>query len=103
MQQHLSRKKKGSNRRNKCKLKIAKLHQKIINQRDWFLHNYSTKLINDYDRIFIEDLNVKGMVKNHKLAGAISDVSWSKFVSMLTYKAMWYGKDVIKIGRFFRK
>jgi putative transposase len=101
MQQHLSRKKNGSNRRNKCKLKIAKLHQKITNQRNWFLHNYSTKLINNYDRIFIEDLNVKGMVKNHKLAGAISDVSWSKFVSMLTYKAMWYGKDITKVDRFF--
>jgi len=101
MQQHLSRKQKGSNRRNKCRLKIAKLHQKITNQRDWFLHNYSTQLINDYDSIFIEDLNVSGMVKNHCLAGAISDVSWAKFVSMLTYKADWFGKDVVKVNRFY--
>lgn len=100
LQQHLSRKVKGSNRRNKCRLKIAKLHQSIINQRDWFLHNYSTQLINNYDKIYIEDLNVSGMVKNHRLAGAISDVSWSKFSSMLTYKADWYGKDVVKVGRF---
>lgn len=101
LQQHLSRKVKGSNRRNKCRLKIAKLHQKITNQRDWFLHNYSTQLINNYDKIYIEDLNVSGMVKNHCLAGAISDVSWSKFTSMLIYKADWYGKDVVKINRFY--
>ena len=101
LQQHLSRKVKGSNRRNKCRLKIAKLHQKIINQRDWFLHNYSTQLINNYDKIYIEDLNVSGMVKNHCLAGAINDVSWSKFVSMLTYKAEWYGKEVVKVNRFY--
>lgn len=101
MQQHLSRKQKGSNRRNKCRLKIARLHQKIANQRDWFLHNYSTSLINNYDIIHIEDLNVSGMVKNHCLAGAISDVGWSKFTSMLIYKSDWYGKDVVKVDRFF--
>ena len=101
MQQHLSRKQKGSNRRNKCRLKIARLHQKIANQRDWCLHNYSTSLINNYDRIHIEDLNVSGMVKNHCLAGAISDVGWSKFTSMLIYKSVWYGKDVVKVDRFF--
>jgi putative transposase len=101
LQKHLSKKKKGSNRRNKCRLKIAKVYQKITNQRDWFLHNYSTQLINDYDRIYIEDLNVSGMVKNHCLAGAISDACWSKLVSMLTYKAEWYGKDVVRVGRFY--
>lgn len=101
LQRHLSRKMKGSNRRNKCRLKIARLHQHITNQRDWFLHDYSTRLINNYDKIFIEDLNVAGMVKNHCLAGAISDVSWSKFVSMLTYKAEWFGKDVVKVNRFY--
>ena len=101
MQQHLSRKQKGSNRRNKCRLKIARLHQKIANQRDWFLHNYSTSLINNYDRIYIEDLNVSGMVKNHCLAGAISDVGWSKFTSMLIYKSVWYWKDVVKVDRFY--
>ena len=101
MQQHLSRKQKGSNRRNKCRLKIARLHQKIANQRDSFLHNYSTSLINNYDIIYIEDLNVSGMVKNHCLAGTISDVGWSKFTSMLIYKSVWYGKDVVKVDRFF--
>ena len=101
MQQHLSRKQKGSNRRNRCRVKIARLYQKVTNQRDWFLHNYSTSLINNYDRIYIEDLNVSGMVKNHCLAGAISDVGWSKFTSMLIYKSEWYGKDVVKVDRFF--
>ena len=101
MQQHFSRKQKGSNRKNKCRLKIARLHQKITNQRDWFLHNYSTSLINNYDTIFIEDLNVSGMLKNHCLAGAISDASWRKFTSMLNYKAEWYGKNVVKVSRFF--
>ena len=103
MQQHLSRKQKGSNRRNKCRLKIAKLYQDVTNQRDWFLHNYSTSLINNYDKIYIEDLNVSGMVKNHCLAGAISDVSWSKFTSILSYKADWFGKEVVKVGRFYAR
>lgn len=98
--QHLSRKKKGSNRYFKSKFKVAKLHQKVTNQRDWFLHNHSTKLVTDYDVIIIEDLNIVGMVKNHTLAKSISDASWGKFFNMLDYKCKWYGKQLIKIGRF---
>lgn len=101
MQQHLSRKKNGSARREKCRLKIAKLHQKITNQRNWFLHDYSTNLVNRYDNIYIEDLNVSGMLKNHNLALSISDVSWSKFTAMLDYKSDWYGKKVYRVGRFY--
>ena len=101
LQQHFSRKQKGSNRREKCRIKITKLHQKIVNQRDWFLHNYSTRLINKYDFIFIEDLGVKTMLESKLMSKEISDVSWSKFINMLIYKADWYGKTVHKVDRFY--
>ena len=101
LQQHFSRKQKGSKRREKCRLKIAKLHQKITNQRDWFLHNYSTYLIENYDRVFIEDLDVKGLLEKKQLSKEISDVSWSKFFQMLQYKANWYGKEVVKVDRYY--
>ena len=101
LQQHFSRKQKGSNRREKCRLKIAKLHQKITNQRDYFLHNYSSRLINKYDYIFIEDLGVKNMLESKLMSKEISDVSWSKFVNMLIYKADWYGKTVHKVDRYY--
>jgi putative transposase len=100
LQKHFARKQKGSKRREKLKLKIAKIHQKITNQRDYFLHNESIKLVRNYDVIIIEDLNVSGMVKNRKLAKSISDASFSKFFSMLKYKSDWYGKELIQIGRF---
>lgn len=100
IQQHLSRKKKGSNRRNKARLKVAKLHNKISNQRDYFLHNVTTDLVRKYDKIVIEDLDVAGMVKNHKLAKSISDASFAKFRQYLSYKCDWYGKELIVINRF---
>lgn len=100
-QQHLSRKTKGSNRYNKQKLKVAKLHKKITNSRLDNLHKVSTELIKKYDTIILEDLNIKGMVKNHKLAKHISDASWSKFIQLLAYKAEWNDKKIVKIDRFF--
>jgi putative transposase len=100
-QKHLSRKKKGSNRYEKQRLKVAKLHKKITNSRLDNLHKISTDLIRKYDKIILEDLNVKGMIKNHKLAKDISDVSWSKFMELLTYKAEWNDKEIVKIDRFF--
>lgn len=101
LQQNLSRKEKGSNNRAKAKKKVAKLHLKIANQRLNFLHQVSSKLIkSDYTSFCLEDLAVNNMMKNHKLAKSISDVSWSKFVELLAYKCDWYGKNLLKIGRF---
>ena len=100
-QKHLSRKKKGSNEYEKQRLKIAKLHEKISDCRMDYLHKCSHSLISNYDTICIEDLNVKGMVRNHKLAKSITDASWGTFVTMLTYKAKWNGRKVVKIDRFY--
>lgn len=85
----------------KQKMKVARLHEKVKNQRQDFLHKLSTDLVKNHDVIVIEDLHTKGMLKNRKLSKAISDVSWSEFVSMLTYKADWYGKSLVKIDRWF--
>ena len=101
LQKHLSRKKKGSNRYAKCRIKIAKLHDTIANKRSFFLHNYSTSLINNYDYIYIEDLDVKGMLESKLMSKFISDVSWSEFVRQLEYKADWYGKTVHKVNRYY--
>ena len=100
-QRQLSKKKKGSNSRNKQRKVLAKQYQKVTDQRNNYLHQVSTKLINDNQVIVLEDLAVKNMVKNHKLAQAISDVSWGSLVSMLKYKAMWYNRQVIQMDRFY--
>ena len=100
-QQSLSRKKKGSNSRNKAKRLVAKVHSKIAQCREDFLHKLSRKIVNENQVIAVENLNVKGMVKNHNLAKAISDVGWGQFCTMLKYKTEREGKTYIEIDRFF--
>ena len=99
-------KKKGmklseSSNYQKQKLKVARLHEKIANQRKDFLHKLSTNLIKNHDVICIEDLASRNLMKNHRLARAIGDVSWSEFVRQLHYKADWYGKQIVTISRWF--
>ena len=85
----------------KQKQKVARLHEKVINQRTDFLNKLSTEIVKNHDSICIEDLNTKGMLRNHKLAKSISDVSWFSFVSKLQYKAEWYGREIIKVDKWF--
>lgn len=101
LQRELSRKTIGSNNRNKARIKVARQHEKIASQRNDFLHKLSTQIIKDYDVICLEDLKVKNMVKNHKLAKSIGDVSWYEFTRQLQYKADWYGKTIQKIGTYY--
>lgn len=101
-QKSLSRKKRGSNNRNKQKIKVARVHERITNFRKDFIHKLSYRLTNEdqVKSIMIEDLNINGMLKNHTLAKAIADCSWKKFIELLAYKCEWYGVNLLKIGRF---
>ena len=100
-QRRLSRKKKGSNNRNKQRIRVAKVHEKITNQRNDFLQKISTMLISENQVICIEDLKIKNMMRNRKLARCISSVSWGKFFNMLEYKANWYRNDIIKVPTIY--
>lgn len=100
-QRKLSRKQKGSNNRNKQRVKVALVHEKIANQRNDFLQKQSTMLIRENQTICIEELKVRNMMRNHKLAQHIGSASWSKFFDMLTYKSVWYGNDVVKVPTMY--
>ena len=100
-QQHLSRKQHGSHQYEKQRLKVARIHEKIANSRTDNLHKVSTELVKHYDIICIEDLNVKGMVKNHRLTKHITDASWGTFVQFLSYKCELNDKTLVKIGRYY--
>ena len=100
-QKALSRKRKGSKNRSKAKLRVAKIHQKISDIRRDDLHKLSTRLVRENQTIAIEDLNVRGMMANHSLAGAIGDSGWSELARMLEYKSAWHGRTFVRIDRWF--
>jgi putative transposase len=100
LSKRLSRKQKGSNNFKKAKLKLSRLHEKITNQRNDFQHKLSLKLVRENQAIALETLKVCNMIKTHCLAQSISDAGWSAFVKKLEYKAEWYGKTILRIGRF---
>ena len=103
LQRRASRKLKGSQNRKKANLFVARKHEKIANRRIDFIHKLTHELAceNQATTICVEDLAVSNLLKNHKLAQAISDVSWSKFIEILSYKCDWYGKNLVKVDRFF--
>lgn len=101
LQRELSRKQKGSNNKNKARLKLAKFHQKINNQKEYFLHQVVNKLINENQVICLEDLNVKGMLSNHKLARSVQELSLYRFKQILEYKAKWNNREIVIVDRWF--
>jgi len=100
-QQRLSRKQKGSANRAKARVTVARVHARITDRRRDHLHKLSTRIIRENQTVIIEDLNVRGMVRSHSLARAISDASWAELRRMLEYKADWYGRTVIAVDRFY--
>ena len=101
LQRQLSKKEKGSNNRNKARIKLAKLYKKINDRKEYYLHAVSNSLIDENQVICMEDLNVKGMVKNHNLAESICEMNFGEFRRMLEYKAIWYNRKIVFVDRFY--
>src|SRR5690606_11209899 len=100
LQKGLSRKKKGSNNRKKQHMRLARKYYRVSNIRKNSIHQATSYIVSNYDKIVIEDLNVKGMLKNRKLSRALSDVGFGEISRQLSYKAMWQGKEVVKADKF---
>lgn len=101
LNRRLSKKQKGSKNKEKVRKKLAKFHEKLNNQKEYYLHNIANSLINENQVIVMEDLNVKGMMKNHKLAKSIQELSLNRFKNILEYKCKWYKRELIFVDRFF--
>ena len=101
LQRQLSKKSKGSNNRNKARIRLAKLYKKINDRKQYYLHAISNSLIDENQVICMEDLNVKGMVKNHSLAESICEMNFGEFRRMLEYKAQWYNRKIVFVDRFY--
>ena len=101
LQKQLSRKQKGSNNRNKTRIKLAKVYKKITDKKQYYLHQTTNYLIDENQVICMEDLNVKGMLRNHKLAESIQELNFGEFRRMLEYKAKWYGRHLVFVDRFY--
>ena len=101
LQKQLSRKQKGSNNRNKTRIKLAKVYKKITDKKQYYLHQITNYLIDENQVICMEDLNVKGMLRNHKLAESIQELNFGEFRRMLEYKAKWYGRHLVFVDRFY--
>ena len=101
LQRQLSKKQKGSNNRNKARIKLAKLYKKISDRKQYYLHTVSNSLIDENQVVCMEDLNVKGMIKNHNLAESISEMNFGEFRRMLEYKANWYNRKIVFVNRFY--
>ena len=101
LHRELSRKQKGSSNRNKSKIKLARYYEKLNNQKEYYLHSVVNQLLSENQTIVIENLNVKGMLKNHKLARSIQELSLNRFKNILKYKAEWYDREVIEVSRWF--